>query len=1211
MPHTNPAVTESTPVGVPTEPRCFGRTGELARILGCWDRAQHGAGELVLVEGRHDIGKSTLLAEVKRQVRAQEALVLEACCSPGRRAYAPLLEVARQAWEMLCSSGEEDQLLDRAEQLLEVLGGKARSDDDAMHPAARRLQLFEHMAHLLGALSRRRPVMVLIHDVDLADLPTQQLLAFLARTLAATPELRSDHESLRGLVLASATRLPEVMAELVHGALSLTHIALGGLDVDGVRSFLTADEVVRRIADLTGGDPGKLDKLVRTGSVAQGSRPLDDLTATQRQLLQVIAVFGRAVGPETLRLLTGVPLAELGRAIASLTRRRLLCKQTVNGELRLGFTRAGDQQAVYEALDGVSCRDLHAAVGAYLEQRGESELELRATHLLRGNDPEAALPVVLAAGRRLEHTLCFERAAELYEQALPLSPGEPDELELRTRLCQLYQVTGQLDRALAHALRCRELEPDRTAATLRVVDLHLLRRDHAAAGRELEALEGSPAEHEAEILALAARAHYAAGERDLALAATERGLAAPRSSVRVRLSLQNTHGHLLLERGEHDQACSLFLENLEQARAGGLREEAALAMIQLGLIGLEAGDLDLAERWYQQALEQVSSLGEHRLRGACLQHLGVVAERRCRYDEALAHYQQAVGVWKQAWLRSYLGWVAVDLGKLYHKLGHLERARAMAELSDRLAEVEPSAQLRINRATLRARIARQECRYSDAESCLDQAWKLAVETGSGEQERAVLLERADLSLEQDRPEQTLDQLGAGGDGYTQIRTHLLRGRALLSLDRSAEARAELSEALEQADRLAHPETAWQAAFLLSVVAAKEQREVDSRRLLARAETLEARVRAHVPPELRERIAAEPLRRALAEAAQQKGTRQRPRRRRRRGPNRLGAMVGCHPRMEQLFAHVDRVAPTDALVLIRGESGTGKELVADAIHRRSRRAARPLVKVNCAALVESLLLSELFGHERGAFTGATERRKGRFEVADGGTIFLDEIGDISPATQVALLRVLQHQEFERVGGTTQIKVDVRIICATNRNLEQMVADGAFREDLYYRLKGFVIDVPALRQRPEDVPLLTEHFLELLAREREVSKRELSDDALRLLTGYGWPGNVRELENLLRSVSLLSDSEVLDTDDFGDYPELGTLRRGEDVAAELSPYQQIRQQGMGLREFKKQIEHECILEALSEAEGSITGAARLLGIKRPRLSQLVKEYGISVR
>jgi transcriptional regulator with GAF, ATPase, and Fis domain len=298
-------------------------------------------------------------------------------------------------------------------------------------------------------------------------------------------------------------------------------------------------------------------------------------------------------------------------------------------------------------------------------------------------------------------------------------------------------------------------------------------------------------------------------------------------------------------------------------------------------------------------------------------------------------------------------------------------------------------------------------------------------------------------------------------------------------------------------------------------------------------------------------------------------------------------------------------------LIRGESGTGKELVADAIHRRSRRSGRPLVKVNCAALVESLLLSELFGHERGAFTGATDRRKGRFEVADGGTIFLDEIGDISPATQVALLRVLQNQEFERVGGTTQIKVDVRIICATNRNLEQLVADGTFREDLYYRLKGFVIDVSALRERPEDVPLLVEHFLQLLARERDVPQRSLTDDALRLLCSYSWPGNVRELENLLRSVSLLSDSAVLDTDDFADYPELRELRRGEGSAAELSPYQQIRQHGLGLREFKKQIEYECILEALSEAEGSITGAARLLGIKRPRLSQLVKEYGISVR
>ncbi len=326
---------------------------------------------------------------------------------------------------------------------------------------------------------------------------------------------------------------------------------------------------------------------------------------------------------------------------------------------------------------------------------------------------------------------------------------------------------------------------------------------------------------------------------------------------------------------------------------------------------------------------------------------------------------------------------------------------------------------------------------------------------------------------------------------------------------------------------------------------------------------------------------------------------------------IAGMVGRHPRMQQVFAHVEKVAATDALVLIRGESGTGKELVADAIHRRSKRGKRPLVKVNCGALVESLLLSELFGHERGAFTGATERRKGRFEAADGGTIFLDEIGDISPATQVALLRVLQQQEFERVGGNTPIKVDVRIICATNRDLEQLVAEGRFREDLYYRLKGLVVEVPALRERIEDLPLLCQHFLGRVARERNAAPRRLGEDALRLLRRHRWPGNVRELENVLRSVSLLSDSELLAVRDFADYPELAAPREAEAPTAPTHPYEQIRQHGIGLRELKKQIEHECIVEALQESGGSIAGAARLLGIKRPRLSQLVKEYGITVQ
>ena len=330
-------------------------------------------------------------------------------------------------------------------------------------------------------------------------------------------------------------------------------------------------------------------------------------------------------------------------------------------------------------------------------------------------------------------------------------------------------------------------------------------------------------------------------------------------------------------------------------------------------------------------------------------------------------------------------------------------------------------------------------------------------------------------------------------------------------------------------------------------------------------------------------------------------------------------------MQQIFCQIEKVAPTDALVLIRGESGTGKELIAEAIHRMSERASRPLVKVNCGALVESLLLSELFGHERGAFTGALQRRKGRFEVAEGGTIFLDEIGDISPKTQVALLRVLQNKEFERVGGTEPIRVDVRIICATNRDLEAMVRAGTFREDLYYRLRGVLIEVPPLRERAEDIRPLADHFLARIARERESgSAKRLSPAAEKLLRSHRWPGNVRELENVLRSVSLFTDAEVLDVQDFIDYPELresipaedgsgldpgGGPPGGSDASDQEDTYAYLRASGISLKDLKKEIEARCISEALSEARGNITRAADLLGMKRPRLSQLIKEHGLS--
>src|SRR5207249_818306 len=240
------------------------------------------------------------------------------------------------------------------------------------------------------------------------------------------------------------------------------------------------------------------------------------------------------------------------------------------------------------------------------------------------------------------------------------------------------------------------------------------------------------------------------------------------------------------------------------------------------------------------------------------------------------------------------------------------------------------------------------------------------------------------------------------------------------------------------------------------------------------------------------------------------------------------IVGTSPPLRTVLSHVSKVAPTDSTVLISGETGTGKELIARAIHKRSARSARPFVAVNCAAIPASLIASELFGHEKGAFTGALQRRQGRFELADGGTIFLDEVGELPAETQIMLLRVLQEREFERVGGTEPIRVNVRVIAATNRDLHAAVADGTFRADLFYRLNVFPLDVPALRERRSDVPLLVEYFIHRYAKRAGKRICGLTKETAQLLQSYDWPGNIRELQNVIERAVIVCDSDTLSID-----------------------------------------------------------------------------------
>jgi transcriptional regulator with GAF, ATPase, and Fis domain len=306
------------------------------------------------------------------------------------------------------------------------------------------------------------------------------------------------------------------------------------------------------------------------------------------------------------------------------------------------------------------------------------------------------------------------------------------------------------------------------------------------------------------------------------------------------------------------------------------------------------------------------------------------------------------------------------------------------------------------------------------------------------------------------------------------------------------------------------------------------------------------------------------------------------------------MVGESPRMRDVYQFVSRVAPFESTVLIRGESGTGKELVARAIHRTSKRGNRPFVAINCAALTESLLESELFGHERGAFTGAITQKKGKIEIADGGTLFLDEIGELALPLQAKLLRVLQEREFERVGGTRSIKVDIRLITASNRNLDEAVKSNLFRQDLFFRLNVVSIMLPPLRDRRDDIPLLATYFVQKYARATDRRVVAISPEAYMLLKKYDWPGNVRELQNALERAVVLGSSDHIRPEDL---PE-ALVENNESMDAGVTRY----------HDAVNTVKRQLILRAIEQAGGNFTEAAKLLDLHPNYLHRLVRNMDL---
>jgi Nif-specific regulatory protein len=317
----------------------------------------------------------------------------------------------------------------------------------------------------------------------------------------------------------------------------------------------------------------------------------------------------------------------------------------------------------------------------------------------------------------------------------------------------------------------------------------------------------------------------------------------------------------------------------------------------------------------------------------------------------------------------------------------------------------------------------------------------------------------------------------------------------------------------------------------------------------------------------------------------------------RGINKPANIIGNSGKMQEVYQLIHTVAPTNATVLIRGESGVGKELIAEAIHNASSRVGMPFIKVNCSALPENLIESELFGHEKGSFTGAEGLRKGRFELAEKGTIFLDEIGDLPLSTQVKLLRVLQQREFDRVGGIKTLKSDVRVIAATNRNLEELIQENKFREDLFYRINVFPIYVPPLRERRNDIPALADHFVAKFNQINGSGIKRISSCAIDLLMLYKWPGNIRELENCIERACILSTDEVIRSINLPP-----TLQTAESSHTERKGT---------LERVLEGVEKQMIIDTLTATKGNMTKAAEIMGITERILGLRIRKYEINIK
>lgn len=1100
----------------------------------------------------------------------------------------------------------------------------------------------EILSNILGAISRRRPLAIFAANLDGAQPSDLEALNHITNFVFGDP--------LRDLA-------PEAPTTGVYGFLAFVdsrHAPSWAKKLDASEDrkgeaieILSAPANLQKLLAAVRGDIAKIPDLIddlETHSTSFAQHRLKNLPEGEQTFIHLLALAARPLGLDRVeRSMEDLGIRiHLREVLRSLQEAGWIDRRISNGSIEVYLSDAQLKSAFSNSEANTHLRT--ALANAEITCGGSAFDPVFVTEqFFLANEFELASRFGLRALEQLRNRGAWEECVQLAEKLETQDVAGVLDIKL-----EALRMLGRHREALSCALTLEDAFGESDELSLEIATLSTRLGDFDEAVRRYQRVQASSKTVQLVLKAQNGLADiaYSRGEHKDAealsesviteLLAGERGY----SEDLILIQARNTLGKLSIFGSKYEKSREIFEANLELAHSYGWEDEEARALANLGVVALQERDHGQATLLLNQALE-LSATQSSLPRAYCHVNLATIAQREQRFEKAVEHCLEGMRAARIAQDSTAYGVGAHNLATIYQDLGlygrahdvidHLEtnpadtianrwnqRVRAYLLLesgeNERALELFKSLEGKDFHTSLygpesHLRIAQIHLEASRYETCEEVLREFAVDESNGDFELLMALHsmltsdlalRRDGVIDMDVLRETAETLVRLNQPYDALRAAIVLAKGMIKQGEDSAALKTLQRQLKMVGAVAEK---------LPDLYRKSYVE---KPLHTELLNLIRRLQGDVPQVLR------PLETPAKASVERLAT----------WSPAFDGIVGQDPHLYQMFRVIEKVAPSNATVLLFGESGTGKELLAEAIHAKSKRADNPLVKVNCAAFVESLLLSELFGHEKGAYTGATHQKPGRFELADGGTLFLDEIGDISPNTQVALLRVLQEGTFERVGGHETIKTDVRVVCATNKDLEELVRKGEFRLDLYYRLKGVIIESPSLRERRADIPHLVQHFADMFS---DGSAPRFEKPVLEFLSRYSWPGNIRELQNFVKSVMLFAESDVVSIstlEDFKDFFQGGEFidaiefeisetegtndpnvvvlpKTGEPSDGDLESklVEKVVREGLSLADLKHRLEIESIKRALMEAEGNVTRAAEILQMKRPRLSQII--------